>query len=96
MITFRLLDYTDVTTSKENIIQINPNHIVSMQCEIDYEYIDDLASWGYVANTSYELVNGKQLQTVIIGLEGIFDRNRFNDYVRSSLSFEVTYFNWSS
>ena len=96
MITFRLLDYTDFTTSKENIIQINPNHIVSMQCEIGYEYIDDLASCGYVAYTSYELVNGKQLQTVIIGLEGIFDRNQFNDYVRNSLNFEVIYFNWSS
>ena len=34
MITFRLLDYT---ASKENIIQINPNHIVAVQCEIEYE-----------------------------------------------------------
>lgn len=92
MITFKLLDYT---TSKENIVQINPNHIVSMQCEIDYEHIDALGNWGYVAYTSYELINGKQLKTAIIGLDGTFDRSQFNDYVQNSLSFEVTYFKWS-
>lgn len=92
MITFKLLDYT---TSKENIVQINPNHITSMQCEIDYEHIDALGDWGYVAYTSYELINGKQLKTAIIGLDGTFDRSQFNDYVQNSLSFEVTYFKWS-
>lgn len=92
MITFKLLDFT---TSKEKIVQINPNHIVSMQCEIDYEHIDALGDWGYVAYTSYELINGKQLKTAIIGLDGTFDRSQFNDYVQNSLSFEVTYFKWS-
>lgn len=92
MITFKLLDYT---TSKENIVQINPNHIVSMKCEIDYEPIDTLGAWGYVAYTSYELINGKQLKTAIIGLDGTFERSQFTDYVQNSLSFEVTYFKWS-
>ena len=92
MITFRLLDYT---ASNENIVQINPNHIVSIQCEIEYEHIDALGDYGYIAHTSYELVNGKQLNTAIIGLDGTFDRNQFIDYVKNSLNFEVIYFKWS-
>ena len=92
MITFRLLDYT---ASNENIVQINPKHIVSIQCEIEYEHIDALGDYGYIAHTSYELVNGKQLKTAIIGLDGTFDRNQFIDYVKNSLNFEVTYFKWS-
>ena len=49
MITFRLLDHT---ASNENIVQINPNHIVSIQCEIEYEHIDALGDYGRIAYTS--------------------------------------------
>ena len=93
MITLRLLDYT---ASKESIVQINPNHIVSVQCEIDYEHIAALGDYGYIAHTSYELVNGKQLETAIIELDGTFDRNQFIEYVKNSLNFEVIYFKWSN
>ena len=93
MITFRLLDYT---ASKESIVQINPNHIVSVQCEIDYEHIVALGDYGYIAHISYELVNGKQLETAIIGLDGTFSHNEFIAYVKNSLNFEVIYFKWSN
>ena len=49
MITFRLLDYT---ASTENIVQINPIHIVSIQFHVEYEHIDALGDYGYIAHTS--------------------------------------------
>ena len=62
MITFKLLDYT---ASKESIVQINPNHIVSIKCEFEYEHIDALGDYGRIAYISYELVNGEQLKIAI-------------------------------
>lgn len=92
MITFKLLDDT---TSKETVVQINPNHIVTVNHTIDTDYIEQLGCVCHLAYTNYEFVTGMQLNVCIVEPEQTFARDDFIDYVANGLNFNVTFINWS-